>query len=196
MTEKAYPIEISICDIPSVKYDGEIYRVFNSEKMRLGGDYIITDIDSDDYIDIVEEIHWDALYIRNVSDIADIEGLSSLIFLKKLELFSGTISEIIGLERLANLEELDLSHNKIKNTSGLQTLVNLKKLHLNDNHISEVKGLRDLRNLKELYLNNNQFRQLDGQELPLSLEVLSLKGNDGIEIKNLSRHRNLRGYSR
>lgn len=185
MSEKALPIEISIWDVPSVKYDGEIY-----------GDYIITDVDSDNYIDVVEEIHWDALYIRGVSNLLDIEGLGLLTFLKRLEIFSGTINEIVGLEKLLNLEVLNLSFNQIKSTSGLQTLVNLKELHLSDNCISEVRGLRELRSLKKLFLYNNQIHKLDGYELPLSLEVLSLKGNDEIKIINLDGHRNLKKFTK
>jgi len=195
MSERSHPIEISIWDIPSVRYNGETYRVFNSKHMKPGGDYIITGVDSEDYIDIVEEIHWDALYIRGVSNIIDIEGLSALTFLKRLDIFCGTISKIVGLDTLVNLEDLDLSNNQIKSTSGLQTLINLKKLRLNDNHISKVEGLIDLRNLKELYLYNNQIRELDCSELPIGLEVLYIKRNHGIKLKNFDRLWHMKEFS-
>lgn len=187
MSEKSYPTEINIWGIPFVKHKGRVYRVINSENVKRGNDYIISGVDSDRYVNVVKEIQWDALYIRGVSNILDIEGLGSLTFLRKLELVCGTITETVGLERLVNLEELDLNSNQITSTSGLQTLVNLKKLHLNDNQITEVKGLTDLRNLKGLYLYNNQISELDASELPKSLEHLSLKGNDKIKFENFNR---------
>ena len=197
MSDIKAPIEISIWDIPAVKHKGRIYRVINSEKLRKGDDYIISGVDSDRYIDTVEEIQWDELYIRSVSNITDIEGLSSLTFLKKLELPNSTIKEIVGLEKLVHLEELDLSHNQIKVPSGLRTLVSLRKLHLNNNHISTLEGLRELRNLRELYLDNNEISYIDGKTLPISLEILSIRGNkDRIKFENLERLRNLKEFNK
>lgn len=160
------PIEISIWDIPRVEHKGRLYYIVNSGRIKKGNDYIFTDIDSDDYLDIVEEIQWDKLYIGRVSDIKDIKGLDSLTFLKKLELTNGKIKKVTSLTNLVNLEALDLSNNEIK----------------------DIGNLSGLLSLKELYLDNNNIRDLDGKMLPYSLEKLSIKGNPNPNLKNFDGH--------
>ncbi len=193
MSDIQAPIEIDIWDIPAVRHKGRIYRVINSEKVKKGGDYIITGVDSDRYIDVLEEIQWDELYVRDVSSIADIEGLNSLTFIKKLSLVYGAIKKIENLETLMNLEELNLNNNQIRKTSGLDALRNLEILSLNDNQITKVEGLQSLENLRELYLDNNKIIEIDGLELPINLEVLSFRGNNGeVVLENIDNHNKLK----
>lgn len=185
------PIEISIWDIPRVSYGDRVFRVINSKAVKLGGDYIINDVDSEDkedYLDIVEDIMWDKLRIQGVSDMGHIKGLSSMSFLKELSLTDGSISKVKSIERLASLEVLDLSYNKISDISGLAGLFNLVKLDLSNNQIEDIGNLSGLLNLKELYLDNNNIRELDGKMLPYSLETLSVKGNPNPNLRNLDFH--------
>ena len=166
--KKIAPIEISIWNIPSVSYGDRVYRVINSKAVKLGDDYIITDVDSEDkedYLDIVEEIMWDELRIQGVSDIEHIKVLSSMGFLKELSLTDGKISDISGLAGLFNLVNLNLSNNEIQ----------------------DIGDLSGLLSLKELYLDNNNIREIDGKMLPYSLEVLSTKGNPNLNLKNFSK---------
>ena len=174
MFDKNIPIEISIWDIPNVKHKGTVYRVINTETVKKGMDYIITDIDSEDYLDIIEEITWDKLFIKGVSDIHDIEGLNFLTFLKELILSHGNITAVKSIKTLINLELLDLSYNKI----------------------SQVGDLSCLMNLRELYLDNNNIHELDGSRLPQGLEVLSIKGNPDIKLNNFDRLRNLKEFKK
>lgn len=192
MSHNYSPLEISIWDIPFVKHKGKVYRVINSKRIKEGNDYTITDIDSDEYIDRVEEIQKDELHISGVSNIMDIEGLSSLTFLNKLELPNSRIKEIVGLHRLANLKELNLSNNQISTISGLGTLGNLEILNLSNNLISKVEGLQNLRSLQELYLENNKISEVECFAISKGLKVLSLRGNaEHIKLENLDRLWNL-----
>ncbi len=191
MKDKKAPIEISIWNIPRVSYGGRVYYVINSKAVRLGGDYIITDVDSEDkdgYLDVVEGIMWDELRIFRVSDMELIKGLSSMNFLKSLSLMDGSISRVTSIESLVGLEVLDLSHNKISDISGLKGLSNLVKLYLSDNKIEDIGNLSGLLSLKELYLDNNNIHEIHGKMLPYSLEVLSVKGNANLSLIEFSGH--------
>lgn len=189
--KKIAPIEISIWNIPSVSYGGRVYRVINSDTVKVGGDYIITDVDSEDkedYLDIVEDILCDKLRIQGVSDMGHIKDLDSLGFLKTLSLTDGSISKVKSIEKLFNLNMLDLSYNKISDISGLEGLFNLVNLDLSNNQIEDIGNLSGLMSLKELYLDNNNIREIDGEKLPYSLEMLSIKRNLDPNFKNLDRH--------
>lgn len=193
--KKIAPIEISIWNIPRVSYGDRVYYVINSKSVKLGSDYIITDVDSEDkdsYLDIVEDIMWDKLRIQGVSDIGHIKGLSSISFLKELSLVNGSISKVKSIEKFFSLEVIDLSYNKISNISGLEGLFNLVKLDLSNNEIKEIGNLSGLLNLKELCLDNNNIREIDGEKLPYSLEMLSIKENPNPNFKNLDGHRRLK----
>ncbi len=146
----AEPIEISIWDIPRVEYNGRVYYVINSSKIKKGNDYIITDIDSDDYLDIVEEIQWDQLYIIGVSDIKDVKGLSTLTFLKRLEFTNGDIKKVNSLASLVNMEVLNLSNNSIVDLFGLKSLQKLRFLDLSNNEISTIPSLKGMLSLSSI----------------------------------------------
>ena len=188
MSDKHIPVEISIWDIPSVEYNGKIYRIINSKIVKPSKDYIVTDLScGEDYQDIIESIRWDELVIEDVSDIARIERLDSLCFLRKLSLIEGSISEIKIIEKLVNLENLDLSSNKIIKLNGLSGLFNLVELNLSNNMIENVSDLTSLLSLKRLNLDYNKIQVLDGELLPYGLEVISAKGNPKLRIKNFDR---------
>ena len=190
MIDKKIPIEISIWNIPSVSYGGRVYRVINSDAVKLGDNYIITDVDSEgkeDYLDIVEDIMCDELRILGVSNITHIKGLDSMNFLKVLSLTDGSITKVRFIEKLINLETLDLSYNKISDISGLEGLFNLVKLNLSDNEIEDIGNLSGLLSLKELYFDNNNIHEIDGKMLPYGLEMLSIKGNPNPNLKNFDK---------
>jgi hypothetical protein len=188
--KKIAPIEISIWDIPSVSYGGKVYRIINSDAVKLGDNYIITDVDGEgkeNYLDIIEDIMCDELRITSVSNISHVKGLDSMNFLKTLSLTDGSITRVSLIEKLTNLEMLDLNHNKISDISGLEGLSNLINLDLSHNEIEDVGNLSGLLSLKELYLDNNNVHEIDGKMLPNGLEVLSIKGNPDPNLKNFDR---------
>lgn len=154
------------------------------------------------------------LYFSGVSDISDIDGLSSLRDLEVLDLRGNKITEIKGLENLKNLQELHLSMNKItsidgisklnnlqklnlvKNQiteiSGLENLTNLEELKLSANIVTEIRGFKDLTNLKKLELSYNQINEIKGLENLTQLEALDLSGNQINEVKEINNLINLR----
>ena len=73
----------------------------------------------------------------------------------------------------------------------------MRVLNLTVNCISKIEGLNNLKSLGELYLNNNQIIDLDGLNLPHSLEILSVKGNNNkIKFENLEGSSNLKDFTK
>ena len=87
-----------------------------------------------------------------------IEGLSSLVNLRKIDLGANRIRVIEGsqLSGLVNLEELWLGKNKIEKIEGLTSLTKLRRLDVQSNRLTSIEGLTgQIDSLEELYLARN-----------------------------------------
>ena len=116
------------------------------------------------------------LNLRNkgISSIDEIEGLTNLTDLTKLDLSDNHITEIKGLQNLTNLRFLYLSNNNITEIKGLDTLTNLMVLYLDKNQISEIEGLENLKKLNSLHLAYNNITEVKGIEHLKNLKRLDL----------------------
>jgi hypothetical protein len=91
-----------------------------------------------------------------VCEITNINALSRLANLTHLDLRFNNITELAALESLANLTYLNLSHNNITNVQSLEFLTRLTELNLASNDISDISALYGrLPNLRNLYLYDN-----------------------------------------
>ena len=87
-----------------------------------------------------------------------IEGLSSLVNLRKIDLGANRIRVIeeSQLSALVNLEELWLGKNKIEKVEGLTSLTKLRRLDVQSNRLTSIEGLTgQIDSLEELYLARN-----------------------------------------
>ena len=66
-----------------------------------------------------------SIYLFNVQNIQQIEGLESCLELKQLWLMENKISRIQGLDQLRGLRELYLYSNQLTTIDGLSKLTNL-----------------------------------------------------------------------
>ena len=112
-----------------------------------------------------------------ITSIAEIEGLKSLINLKELDLSENLITEIQGLETLVRLEWLFLSYNQITTIQGLESLIQLKRLDLAYNQITTIQGLETLVRLEGLYLSNNQITTIQGLDTLIQLQSIRIDDN-------------------
>ncbi|NXX78985.1 LRC46 protein, partial [Urocolius indicus] len=88
---------------------------------------------------------------------------------------------ICAIERLQSLWEthsLYLQQNQIEMMENLDCFPNLRFLSLAGNRICQVKNLWPLRHLRALDLSHNEIQTLDTDELPRSLCILDLRGNE------------------
>ncbi|KAK3006798.1 hypothetical protein RJ639_015759 [Escallonia herrerae] len=89
-----------------------------------------------------------------------ISGLEECIAVEELYLSHNGISKMEGLSTLVNLRVLDVSANKLTAVNGIENLNQLEDLWLNDNQISSLEGLSEAvagsrEKLTTIYLEHN-----------------------------------------
>lgn len=118
--------------------------------------------------------------------IKKIEGLSTLINLRKIDLGANRIRKMESsqLSSLINLEELWLGKNKIEKIEGLSNLKKLRRLDVQSNRLTSINGLiGQIDSLEELYLAHNGIgdegaMEEDGLQLQFqNLTTLDLSKN-------------------
>ncbi len=90
--------------------------------------------------------------------IKSIQGLSSLVHLRKIDLGANRIRKMdeSELSGLVNLEELWLGKNKIEKIEGISSLKKLRRLDVQSNRLTSIEGLTgQIDSLEELYLARN-----------------------------------------
>lgn len=87
------------------------------------------------------------------------DGVESLVSLKKLELYDNQVEEITCIARLSNLRVLDLSFNAIREMINFaESVPLLEELYLAQNKLRSIKGLEGLTHLRILDLGANRIR--------------------------------------
>ncbi|KFP30939.1 Leucine-rich repeat-containing protein 46, partial [Colius striatus] len=103
---------------------------------------------------------------------------TELLFPSIIRLDRQNICAIERLQSLWDTHSLYLQQNQIETTENLDCFPNLRFLSLSGNRICQVKNLRPLRHLRVLDLSHNLIQTLDTDELPHSLCILDLRGNE------------------
>ncbi|NXK43281.1 LRC46 protein, partial [Piprites chloris] len=88
------------------------------------------------------------------------------------------ISSIGKLQDQGGIHSLYLQQNKIERIENLGCFPNLRFLCLAGNRIQRVENLQPLPHLCALDLSHNYIQVLDTEELPRSLQILDLTGNE------------------
>lgn len=137
--------------------------------------------------------------LRN-KEISQIDDISHLIELKKLDLSENHLKHpdnLNGLSHLRHLSVLNLSKNQLPDLLHVFNLQRLTVLNVSHNQLKALPtGLEQLSNLKALIANNNQIKTLGRVRLPAGLNSLVLSHNaledvhDG-EMKHLTELRKL-----
>ncbi|XP_053821214.1 leucine-rich repeat-containing protein 46 [Vidua chalybeata] len=87
------------------------------------------------------------------------------------------ISSIGRLRRRGEIHSLYLQQNQIEKMENLESFPSLRFLCLAGNRIQRVENLQGLPHLSALDLSHNLIQVLDTEELPRSLRILDLTGN-------------------
>lgn len=90
--------------------------------------------------------------------ISSMEGVESLINLKKLELYDNQVQKLSSLEHLQNLQILDMSFNAVRDMSPVSCCPNLTELYLAQNKLRKIQGIALMKNLRVLDLGANRIR--------------------------------------
>ncbi len=137
------------------------------------------------------EVFGDELVLNNerIKSIDEIQGLSKIKKLRKLDLSHNQLKNVKGLETLTSLEVLNLSHNQLSSTEGLEGLVNLRELRLYGNGIIDFPEREHLPKLEVIDLDTRR-KVSDRVYLNYLIESLSME-----DIKQICREHAIRGYS-
>ncbi|KFQ36484.1 Leucine-rich repeat-containing protein 46, partial [Mesitornis unicolor] len=88
------------------------------------------------------------------------------------------ICAIGRLQSPLEIHSLYLQQNQIEKIENLGSFPNLQFLSLAGNRICRVENLQHLQHLRALDLSHNLIQTLDPDELPRSLRLLNLMGNE------------------
>ncbi|XP_005090003.1 leucine-rich repeat-containing protein 46 [Aplysia californica] len=116
---------------------------------------------------------------RDSNEMPQEQIIDDLNKVKRVRLDRESIGEIDSLELLSSqVTHLYLQKNRIECIQNLECLPNLQVLVLSNNQIKEVEGLSHLQKLIFLDLSENCISDVDTEELPCSLVILNLAGNE------------------
>ena len=110
-------------------------------------------------------------------DSVDLDALSGMTSLEKLELTGNRISGIDRLSALTGLVELSLSENNLLEIDSLSALTGLKKLDISRGAVQDLRPLLPLRLLEELNVSYNRVETLAGLESAAELRLLDASNN-------------------
>ena len=122
---------------------------------------------------------------------ADLSPLSGLVHLTELYLSRNQITDIDSLSGLTRLTRLELGSNRISDLTPLQNLTNLTELHLQWNQIVSLSGLERLTKLVFLTSEGNQINDISVLSGLTSLYWLDLEHNQVHDVSALARLTNL-----
>jgi len=118
--------------------------------------------------------------------ITKIEGLDTLLYLKKLELGKNKINVIENLSHLESLNQLSLEDNEIHTLANFPIFKNLMELYVGNNYIENVKEVRHLTDLPKLIIldiSGNPFTKESNYRIFILFYIKKLKVLDGISIE-------------
>ncbi|XP_071956139.1 leucine-rich repeat-containing protein 46-like [Antedon mediterranea] len=110
--------------------------------------------------------------------------IESLTKISHVRLDRENIEHIDNLEMLGPVTNLYLQQNMIQRIENLESLCHLRFLVLSGNKIEKVKNLHSIKSLMFLDLSENLIVHLDIDELPPSLIILNMSGNECTKENN------------
>lgn len=128
-------------------------------------------------------------------DVTQIDDISHLVNLKKLDLSENKLKHadsLTGLAHLKSLSVLNLSKNSLPDIGHIFNLPRLAVLNISHNALTILPtGIESLLNLKALVATGNQIKSISNIKLPSSINSLILSHNQ-IESVDTSDFRHLK----
>lgn len=137
----------------------------------------------------------EVLKLSGNTHIKNIEELSNIKSLTRLEIENMKITDISMLKNLTNINYLKASKNQISDISALENLREITHLYMSDNQISDISILSNLQKLKTVYFDNNQINDISVvAKLTDTLEYFYAKANkiSNVSMINTSEFKNLK----
>ncbi len=135
----------------------------------------------------LEELDLSSMNLTN----ADIQVLSYMKNLKKLNLSGNNIPDLAPISGLINLETVILNQCNISSLYPLRNLTKLKYLDVGNNNISGISVVSNLRNLESFYIYNNNISDVSALRNSTALKYLDISYNNVSDISAFSQLYNL-----
>ena len=127
----------------------------------------------------------------DASPITDLSGLEHATSLTELRLRNNNIADIEPITRLDSLQRLDLQANRFTDLAQLEALRSLRWLNLMQNNIASIDALPALPDLEMLFVDFNTIADITPLAGRSALTRLGLVGNNITDISALAQLTNL-----
>jgi internalin A len=109
-------------------------------------------------------------------EVEDLSGIASLTKLESLRLSLNPIRELEPLSGMTKLDRLDLAHTQVRDLTPLKSLTSLTELLLDDTPVEDVTPLASLEKLTVLVLKNTRVKDVKSLRPLKALKTLDLRG--------------------
>jgi Leucine-rich repeat (LRR) protein len=116
------------------------------------------------------------LDLSNNPNIADLEPLSKLGKLKRLDCSNTKVNDLYPIRNLNKLEVLNCSNTEIKSVSPLQYAAKMQDLFLDNTKISDIDVVENFVELKKLSIENTNVSNIESLIEASTLEDLRMSG--------------------
>ncbi|MGC5324822.1 leucine-rich repeat domain-containing protein [Brevibacillus sp. SYSU BS000544] len=185
--EYKFPLEVKIRGIVG-KEVGDVTKSDVSSIKELTLNYIVdatdTDLEGLSALINLEKLEMDLARISDMSPIAKLTNLTSLNLIN-----NNNIEDVTAVKNLKKLEYLNLGANKVTDITPVSYVTNLKKLDIYYNQITDISSLSKLKELDRLLANSNKITNISSLKQLTELKYLDLRENkikDITAIKELS----------
>lgn len=109
-------------------------------------------------------------------------GITSLTWLKRLDIDSTEVADISSLVNLSNIEALDLGNTRVRDVSPLADLGAIQSLWLNDTKVSDISALARMEAMQTLWLNDSNVADLSPVVRMQDMRTLQLSDTQIVDI--------------
>ncbi len=127
-------------------------------------------------------------------EITDLQPLSRLTKLRKVNCSNTNVNNVDGLRNLINLEILDCSNTKITNFESLKYTTNLRNLYFNNTSVTDIQQLENFYSLQQLHMNKTLVTNLQPLEFAEELSDLRINETQISDISFLKELENIENF--
>lgn len=145
----------------------------------------LTDTDSIQLSDIKNMVSINDLDLSNNEYIQDVEPLSPLVNLRKLNLSRTNITDLTPIRNLTELVELNVSHTQVQDLSPLKYSSNLVRLNVSTTQVNDLSVLEKMTNLQYLNASAVPVSDFNPLSFAIGLNSLNLEASDIFDLSPL-----------
>ena len=156
----------------------QLYRIASLDSINLSGDNFIVNLEP---ISMLVDLKKIDLSHTKIEDLSPLSGLTEL---RNLNISHSAVTELSFLRYAEQMEKLDLSFTAIQEIDALENFKQLKELKLTGSDIRDFKVLGNFEKLRALDLSETFFNQIEVLSSLAQLEELNLAKSNVAELSS------------